>query len=56
VGHRAEPADIERGRPSVQRRVRRLHLSPDGHTLFVNIQASRGMSFAIWGPWARIGV
>ena len=30
--------------------------SPDGHTLFVNIQASRGMSFAIWGPWERIGV
>ncbi|GAA4685432.1 PhoX family protein [Phytohabitans rumicis] len=30
--------------------------SPDGHTLFVNIQASRGMSFAIWGPWHRIGV
>jgi hypothetical protein len=29
---------------------------PDGHTLFVNIQASRGMTFAIWGPWARIGV
>lgn len=30
--------------------------SPDGHTLFVNIQASRGMTFAIWGPWDRIGV
>jgi uncharacterized protein len=30
--------------------------SPDGHTLFVNIQASRGMSFAIWGNWAKIGV
>jgi secreted PhoX family phosphatase len=30
--------------------------SPDGRTLFVNIQASAGMSFAIWGPWARIGV
>ncbi|MGQ0837725.1 PhoX family protein [Actinokineospora sp.] len=30
--------------------------SPDGHTLFVNIQASRGMSFAIWGPWRKIGV
>ena len=30
--------------------------SPDGSTLFVNIQASRGMSFAIWGPWERIGV
>jgi len=30
--------------------------SPDGHTLFVNIQASAGMSFAIWGPWESIGV
>jgi secreted PhoX family phosphatase len=30
--------------------------SPDGHTLFVNIQASRGMTFAIWGDWASIGV
>ena len=30
--------------------------SRDGHTLFVNIQAGRGMSFAIWGPWHRIGV
>jgi secreted PhoX family phosphatase len=28
----------------------------DGETLFVNIQASRGMSFAIWGPWHTIGV
>ena len=30
--------------------------SPDGRTLFVNIQASAGISFAVWGPWARIGV
>jgi hypothetical protein len=30
--------------------------SPDGKTLFVNIQASRGMTFAIWGPWASLGV
>ena len=30
--------------------------SPDGHTLFVNIQAGAGMNFAIWGPWERIGV
>jgi secreted PhoX family phosphatase len=30
--------------------------SPDGRTLFVNIQASRGMTFAIWGPWRTIGV
>ena len=30
--------------------------SPSGHTLFVNIQATNGMTFAIWGPWGRIGV
>ena len=30
--------------------------SADGDTLFVNIQASRGITFAIWGPWQRIGV
>ena len=30
--------------------------SPDGNTLFVNIQANAGMTFAIWGPWGRIGV
>jgi secreted PhoX family phosphatase len=30
--------------------------SPDGGTLFVNIQASRGMTFAIWGPWESLGV
>jgi len=30
--------------------------SPDGHTLFVNIQASRGLTFAIWGPWHKVGV
>jgi secreted PhoX family phosphatase len=30
--------------------------SPDGSTLYVNIQASNGMSFAIWGPWERVGV
>jgi secreted PhoX family phosphatase len=30
--------------------------SPDGETLFVNIQASAGMTFAIWGPWESIGV
>ncbi|MCI0687351.1 MAG: PhoX family protein [Sporichthyaceae bacterium] len=29
--------------------------SPDGHTLFVNIQSSFGISFAIWGPWAKGG-
>jgi secreted PhoX family phosphatase len=30
--------------------------SPDGQTLFVNIQASKGVTFAIWGPWGRLGV
>jgi secreted PhoX family phosphatase len=30
--------------------------SPDYQTLFVNIQASRGLTFAIWGPWHKVGV
>jgi uncharacterized protein len=30
--------------------------SPDGQTLFVNIQASAGMTFAIWGPWHTLRV
>jgi hypothetical protein len=30
--------------------------SPDGGTLFVNIQATRAVTFAIWGPWGRLGV
>jgi secreted PhoX family phosphatase len=30
--------------------------SRDGRTLFVNIQASSGISFAIWGPWATLGL
>lgn len=29
--------------------------SPDGRTLFVNIQAGRALTFAIWGPWQRLG-
>jgi len=27
--------------------------SPDGHTMFVNVQSSSGYSVAIWGPWHR---
>jgi hypothetical protein len=30
--------------------------SHDGRTLFVNIQSARALTFAIWGPWGRIGV
>ncbi len=30
--------------------------SHSGRTLFVNIQASKGLTFAIWGPWGRIDV
>jgi len=29
--------------------------SPDWHTLFVNVQSIKGVSFAIWGPWERGG-
>ena len=27
--------------------------SPDGDVLFVNVQASTGVTFAIWGPWEQ---
>ncbi|MFD0597714.1 alkaline phosphatase PhoX [Catellatospora coxensis] len=30
--------------------------SPDGHTLFVNVLAIHGMTIAIWGPWAKLGI
>ncbi|MBN6056953.1 DUF839 domain-containing protein [Nonomuraea sp. RK-328] len=26
---------------------------PGGHTLYVNVQSTHGMTFAIWGPWQR---
>lgn len=29
--------------------------SPDGRTLFVNVQSDLGLSIAIWGPWHRGG-
>lgn len=44
------------GRPRYDDEFAGSTFSPDGQTLFVNIQASAGMSFAIWGPWERIGV
>jgi secreted PhoX family phosphatase len=28
---------------------------PGGHTLYVNVQSSAGLSFAIWGPWQKGG-
>jgi uncharacterized protein len=30
--------------------------SPDGNTLFVNIQAKQGRSIAIWGPWKEAAI
>lgn len=30
--------------------------SQDGHTLYVNVQSSDGVTFAIWGPWQKIRV
>lgn len=28
---------------------------PGGHTLYVNVQSSKGLTFAIWGPWHKGG-
>jgi secreted PhoX family phosphatase len=30
--------------------------SPTGSTLYVNIQSSNGLTFAIWGDWESIGI
>jgi secreted PhoX family phosphatase len=44
------------GRPRYDDEFAGSTFSPDGRTLYVNIQASAGMSFAIWGPWHTMGV
>ncbi|PRY57108.1 hypothetical protein BCF74_11629 [Knoellia remsis] len=44
------------GRPRFDDEFAGSTFSPSGRTLFVNIQASAGVSFAIWGRWERIGV
>ena len=36
--------------------VRRGKAIPELTQRPLNIQASQGISFAIWGPWGRIGV
>ena len=58
VRHRPEPAGQQHPADATRYNdeFAGTTFSPDGHTLFVNIQASRGMTFAIWGPWAKIGV
>ena len=57
LGHRAQPAPQQhRRRPQFNDEFAGSTFSPDGRTLFVNIQASAGMTFAIWGPWRSIGV
>lgn len=44
------------GRPRYDDEFAGSTFSPDGRTLYVNIQSSAGMSFAIWGPWHLMGV
>ena len=57
MGHRAEPADqLDRASTAPATSSPGSTFSHTGQTLFVNIQASRGMTFAIWGPWGQIGV
>jgi secreted PhoX family phosphatase len=46
----------ETGEPRFDDEFAGATFSPCGRTLFVNIQASNGMTFAIWGPWRSIGV
>ena len=59
VRHRPEPAPSGTRRRNATRfgeEFAGATFSPNGHTLFVNIQAAQAISFAIWGPWGRIGV
>jgi secreted PhoX family phosphatase len=50
------PADGTANTPRFAEEFAGATFSPDGATLFVNIQASRAVTFAIWGPWGRLGV
>ena len=46
----------ETGAPRFGEEFAGATFSPDGGTLFVNIQAAQGITFAIWGPWDSLGV
>lgn len=50
--HRNEPPNA----PRYGEEFAGTTFTADGHTLFVNIQAAQGITFAIWGPWHTIGV
>ena len=57
VRHRGEPSQAQRrvrSRLAYGEEFAGATFSPDGDTLFVNIQASQGITFAIWGPWGRV--
>ena len=55
--HRAEPARSSRDRRApVRRRVRRRHVQPGRAHALREHPGRPGMTFAIWGPWGRIGV
>ena len=56
AGHRPEPAHQRGGTPRYRDEFAGSTYSHDGRTLFVNIQARAGMTFAIWGDWKKIGV
>ena len=61
VRHRPEPADRNNAAdgtfaPRFAEEFAGATFSPDGQTLFVNIQAAQALTFAIWGPWSRLGV
>ena len=44
------------GAPRFREEFAGATFGPHTDTLYVNIQASAGITFAIWGPWGRIGV
>lgn len=52
-----EPTDDdEQGEPLYGEEFAGSTFDPAGRTLYVNVQAEQGLTFAIWGPWGRIGV
>jgi uncharacterized protein len=48
------PIADHRERPNVE--FAGAVFSPNGQTLYVNLQTSLAMSVAIWGPWHQLGV
>ncbi|MDV3223408.1 hypothetical protein [Intrasporangium sp.] len=57
MGHRPQPGAVGAGRPArFDDEFDGSTSIPNGEMLYVNIQASAGLTFRIWGPWHEHGV